>query len=329
MTIKWFTCKQPAGSAQCGTRFHPDDVENFKEHLEAHGVVLATDWWDEEMGSSLSPDDRIKPTPVLPSQFGDGSDPDRRRNAREFVKLRALEATSQHDTPAWKFEGARVEPRAKPAVVQPPKEGLSAGKPATAVARGGGSVDLAGGLRESKSLVSSRKEQNMTTATRTSKPKTDDTRFAGLPIIDLSVNSAKAARRVCVTTGRGYTDATAIQTLLETLQKENPATVIVNQGRWEGDQLVGNIAQSMGLGYEAKMPKFLEARRRGMPVIDQNERMTPEQNREFGYIELQHRLAETCTELHVFGTPSGPQRGLQEAFNEVDKKCFSWGSSTD
>lgn len=151
--------------------------------------------------------------------------------------------------------------------------------------------------------------------------------YANAPVVDLTVGKITAAPRICVTTGRGFTDTKAIRSILELVQKAQPGAVITNQGKWEGDQLVSNIAQSLGLEYEMSLPKFLEARRRGQPVIEEGVKMTPEQNAEFGFIELQKRMAATCTELHVFGTPSGPQRGLIEAFNEADKKCFSWGAS--
>ena len=168
----------------------------------------------------------------------------------------------------------------------------------------------------------------MTTATK--KPSTQPINpYAGLPVVNLTPSGATAAPRICVTTGQGYKDVEAISRVLEAVQKAHPNAVVTNQGRWDGDQLVGTIAQSIGLGYEMTLPKFLEARRRGQPLIEQGEKMTPEQNRKFGFIELQSRLATTCEELHVFGTPSGPQRGLIEAFNEAEKQAFRWGAAAD
>jgi hypothetical protein len=167
-----------------------------------------------------------------------------------------------------------------------------------------------------------------TTATR-SKPVEKPERFANVPVVNLSVSAAQAVRRVYVTTGRGFNDVDAITNILKELQQEDPHTVIMNQGRstWEGEQIVKAVAGSIGLTYEMALPKFLAARMRGQPLIAENVRMSPEQDAEFGYRKLQNDMAEQCEELHVFGTASGPQRGMIEAFNEADKAVLQWGSS--
>jgi hypothetical protein len=336
MTAKWFICKQASGSAPCGAKFHPDDKEDYVEHLAAHGVdtsaLAPVQWWDEEGGFSISPEDRVtKGTPLTRSQFGDGSDAQRRENGRKWHDLRALEAVSTHDTPAAKFIGAKVIAEGRGADVNPPKVGVPLAKvtssPPSAVVEGV-AADVQR-TQESRTTVSSRKgATDMTTATKSK--KTEENPYADAPVVNLTVGAgADSAPRVCITTGQGFTDVKAIESIMTLLQKTHPNAVVTNQGRWAGDQIVANVARSIGLGYEMTLPKFLEARRRGTPLFTENHRMTPEENGEVGYLELQDRIAANCIELHVFGAPSGPQRGLIEAFNDVAKHCFSWGSSTD
>lgn len=154
--------------------------------------------------------------------------------------------------------------------------------------------------------------------------------YANAPVVNLTVGAGvKSAPRVCVTTGIGFSDVNAIKTILELVQKQHPTAVVTNQGRYDGDKLVANVARSIGLGYEMTLPKFLEARNRNQPLFDRTHVMNAEEQKTVGYVELQERIAETCIELHVFGTPSGPQRGLIEAFNECDKSVNNWGTSTD
>lgn len=341
--MSWITCKQPAGFFPCGAKFHPDDKEDFIEHLAAHGVdtsaLSSTPWWDEEAGFSIAPTDRLsKDTPLAITQFGDGSDSQRRENARAFVNLKAMEGVSKHKTPASAFQGAKVIVEGRGAYVKsasrittPPVGGLTDASPSTGVVG-----DLAGVQRDAESIVS-KGLKNMSAATKpVEKPAETPgvelpqaSPYANAPVVNLAVGSENAAPRVCITTGQGFRDVNAIRSIMELLQKAHPDAVVTNQGRWDGDQLVASIARSLGLGYEMTLPKFLEAKRRGTPLFEETHRMTPEESATVGYMELQKRLATTCIELHVFGTPSGPQRGLIEAFNDVEKGCFAWGSATE
>ena len=170
----------------------------------------------------------------------------------------------------------------------------------------------------------------MATATKNAPKNAPKNRFANAPVVNLTVGpSGEKAPRVCVTTGIGFNDVKAIQSILELIQKDAPNTVVTNQGKWVGDQLVGNVAKNLGLVYEMTLPKFLEERNR--TGVRRSERMTPEEDALIGFGELKKRLAQQCDELHVFGTPSGPQRGMIEAFEEVGKTegagIYRWGSA--
>lgn len=356
MTARFFTCKQSAGSSTCGVKFHEDEKEEFIEHLAAHGVdtsaLARMPWWDEEGAYSLSPADRVQAhTPIQRNEVGDGSDTQVRENARKWHDLKALEESSAHDTPASAFIGAHVvteaekrksEKAKKPiahaevACVKPPTVGLPPEVGLThspALADGG--IDPAG-VQQDKSKSRIEKKENRTMATiavaqeKKQEPDLFDNALDNAPVVNLTAGSGTGgAPRVCMTTGRGFTDVKAIKAILEIYQAHDPRTVIVNQGRWEGDKIVASIARNIGLSYEEVLPKFILARRRGLPLFSEDHRMTPEENAKVGYGEIQTRMAKTCDELDVFGTPSGPQLGLMEAFNEVDKKCRQWGASTD
>ena len=176
--------------------------------------------------------------------------------------------------------------------------------------------------------IAAKKQQKETTVGRKKAVKTNP--YAEAQVINLSTTNAEmpTAPRICATTGRYYKDVAAIRSILELMQKAHPDAVIANQNFWEGDKLVITVAKSIGMNTEELVPKFIEARRRQAPLFDEGHRMTPEENAEVGFVELQKRLATTCSELHIFGTPSGPQRGLKEAFEEVDKEVFMWGGAT-
>lgn len=353
MTAKFFTCKQSAGAGQCGAKFHEDDKEEFIEHLAAHGVDTSTlkrmPWWDEEGGFSISPTDRVpEGTPVSREQFGDGSEEQRRDNRSKWQNLKELEKTSKRNMPASAFFGAHVVTRAEKKtsarVIEhgraddvKPSDRAAAGKPLTSPApcSGVGSIASAVGQNEAQSKkavrgATPRKETVMGTKKVEVEKVQETNPYADAPVISLSASGWDAAMpRICVTTGRGYKDVAAIRSILELVQKNQPTAVVANQGFYEGDKLVITIARSLGIETETFTPKFIEARRRQAPLFDESHRMTPEENAEVGYVELQHRMAENCTELHIFGSPSGPQRGLAEAFEDVDKKVFQWGGSVD
>ena len=282
-TAKWITCKQTAGPAQCGAKYHPDDKDDFLEHLLAHGLTKADtrEWWDEEGGFSISPEDRVgKATPLERSQFGDGSEQQLRENSRKWHELRELEKVSDHKTPASAFIGAHVisenQPRARAGALQPPKEGLSAGKPMPPAAHGVVEVlrpsvekqQKKAGTRPAR-LVSSRKDKKNMAAKKDKYSAVEAVKIAGGDI-------AKVADRMVITTGRDFKDAAAIKSLMSVIQKNDPNVIITNQGRWEGDKLVASVARSIGLSYVETLPKFLEARNRGQAVIASDERMTVE-----------------------------------------------------
>jgi hypothetical protein len=346
MTAKFFACKYCPVVDGRPLQFHEDDKEDYIEHLAAHGVdtsaLADTPWWDEEAGFSISPTDRVrKETPVARTQFGDGSEPQVRENARKWHDLKALEAISTHDTPASAFIGAKViktktskSAFAPSVAVKGSLRSPAAGKPLLTASSVAALKDLKVVDVQQPATVSSRIEKKgspvMATTLKSRSKATEENPYADAPVVNLTVGAGvTSAPRVCITTGVGFKDVAAIQSIMTLLQKAHPNAVVTNQGRWEGDKLVANIARQLGLGYEMSLPKFLEARQRGNPLFDVNHRMTPAENAEVGYQALQHDIAEKCIELHVFGTASGPQRGLIEAFAEVDKHCYSWGSSTD
>ena len=124
MTAKFYICQQSAGSGPCGAKFHEDDKEDLIEHLAAHGVDTSAlkrmPWWDEEGGFSISPEDRVtRQTPPAPTQFGDGSDKQRKENATKRQELKELERVSSHDTTTSAFAGARVIAGGRGPVVKP------------------------------------------------------------------------------------------------------------------------------------------------------------------------------------------------------------------
>ena len=339
---KKFRCKQPAGKDACGATFWDDELEEYLNHLKDHGVRAAEqlldkergEWWDEEGAFSIAPEDRVThDTDVDPSQFGDGSADDRRRNAKAIMEGRQLarDLPLKPNVKASAYRATEVVPAGDADAVNPPKMGGSPEEVTASLPAGGVDNAIAGVQRANKKAGHTPAKKGRVDMGR-KKTATPDNPYADVKVANLTVTSntvgGNTAPRICLTSGQGFTDRAAITNVLTAIKNRFPNAIVVNQGKWQGDQLIGQIAQSMGIDYEMMLPKFLEERRRN-GVQGTAARYAPEEEMTIGYGELKKRIAATCDELHVFGTPSGPQRGLIEDFNEAEKQVHRWGGALD